>query len=86
MQQNDLHCKNHLYDQADGVSMGGSLSRLLANIIMTELEKNVVEKFIDNKILIFYGRYANETLVIKPEHLDLRFTVNTFDGLVPHFF
>ena len=32
-------CNNQLYEQTDGVSMGSSMGPLLANIIMTELEK-----------------------------------------------
>ena len=31
-------CNNKLYEQTDGVSMGGSLGPVLANIIMTEFE------------------------------------------------
>ena len=30
-------CNNKLYEQTDGVSMGGSLGPVLANIIMTDL-------------------------------------------------
>ena len=53
---------------------------------MTELQKNVVKKFIDDKILLFYSRYADDTLmVIILEHLDLRFTVDTLGVVVPYF-
>ena len=61
---------NKLYQQIDGVSMGSSLAPLLANIIMTEMEKTIIKKFIDDKILLFYGCYVDDTLVIiKREHL-----------------
>ena len=70
---------------------------LLANIIMAEMEKTIIKKFIDDKIL-FHGCYVNDTLVIlRREHLKLvyealnifdrylNFTVDTFDNVVPHF-
>ena len=66
--------------------------------IMTEIEKTIIKKFIDDKILLFYGRYVDDTLVvIRREHLrlvqdvlnnfdkNLNFTVDTFDNVVPHF-
>ena len=60
-----------LYQQIDGVSMSNSLGPLLANIIMTELERKFIKQFIDDKNLMFYGRYVDDTLVvIKPEDLN----------------
>ena len=39
-----LHFRNNkLFEQTDGVSMGGSLGPVLANIIMTEFEQTVVK-------------------------------------------
>ena len=35
-----------IYKQIDGVSMGLSLGLVLANVIMTEFERLVVDKFI----------------------------------------
>ena len=56
-----------LYQQIDGVSMGGSLKLLLTNIIMTELKQEVTKQCNNDKPL-FYGRFVNDTLVaIKPE-------------------
>ena len=46
---------NKLYQQIDGVSMGNSLSSLLANIIMTEMEKTIIKMFIDDEIVFFMG-------------------------------
>ena len=87
-----------LYQQIDGVSMCSSLGPLLANIILTKMEKTIIKKFIVDKILLFYGRYVDDTLVvIKREHLklvhvalnkfekNLNFTVGTLDNVVPHF-
>ena len=79
--------------------MGSSFGPLFANIIMTEMEKTIIRKFIDDKILLFYGRYADDTLVVikRIKHLKLvhdalnnfnkklNFSVDTFDSIVPHF-
>ena len=72
---------NKLYQQIDGVSMGSSLGPLLAGIIMTEMEKTIIKKFIDGKIVLFYGRYVSDTLlVIKREYLKLvHDALNKFD-------
>ena len=59
---------NKLYQQIDGVSMGSSLGPLLANIIMTEMEKTIIKKFIDDKILLFYVCYVNDRLVVIKRH------------------
>ena len=65
---------------------------------MTELEQKVIKQFIDDKNLMFYGRYVDDTLVvIKPEDLNfvhnalnnfdrnLKFNLNTFNNVVSHF-
>ena len=85
-----------LYQQFDGVSMGSFVGPLLANIIMTEMDKTILKKFNDDKILLLDRRFV--TLVtIKPEHLklvqdalnnfdkNLNFTSDTFDHVVPIF-
>ena len=60
------------YKQIDDVSMGSSLGPLLANIFITEMDKTIIKNFIDDKILLFYGRYIDDTLVIiKRELLNL---------------
>ena len=53
-----------MYEQTDGVSMGGSLGPVLANIIMTECEKVIVNQLIENDILKFYIRYFDDTLLV----------------------
>ena len=40
------------------------MGSFVANIIMTEMEKIIIEKFIDDKILLFYGRYVDITLLV----------------------
>ena len=71
---------------------------LLTNIIMTEMEKTIIKKFIDDKILFFMSVLSTATLAaIKREHLklvhgalnnfdkNLNFTVDTFVNIIPHF-
>ena len=87
-----------LYEQKDGVSMGGSLGPLLANVIMTELEKKVVKPLIDDGTIRFYTRFVDDTLLlVKDEDIDLlknkferfdknlRFTYDKFENENPHF-
>ena len=65
---------------------------------MTELEEQVIKKFVDDGTINFYGRYVDATLlVIKPKDIgrihqalnkldkNLRFTVDKFDDDMPHF-
>ena len=87
-----------IYEQKDGVSMGASLGPVLANIIMTELERVVVDRLIQSGTIKFYARYVDDTLLlVKPEdvngilqefnefHRNLEFTVDKFENCVPHF-
>ena len=87
-----------VYEQIDGVSMGASLGPVLANIIMTELERAVVDDLITNGTLKFYARYVDDTLLmVKPDEVDavlqkfnqfhpnLEFTVDRFENSIPHF-
>ena len=89
---------NVIYEQTDGVSMGACLGPVLANIIMTELEKVVVDGLIQQGLIKFYARYVDDTLLlVKPEdtdeilrkfnqfHKNLKFTVDKFEDCVPHF-
>ena len=87
-----------MYEQIDGVSMGGSLGPVLANIIMTEFEKVVVENLIKTGIVKLYATYVDDTLlVIKRKDIDfilqkfnsfdksLKFTICTFEHCVSSF-
>ena len=78
--------------------MGACLGPVLANIIMTELEKHVVDGLIQQGLIKFYVRYVDDTLLlVKPEdlehilqkfnrfHKNLEFTVDEFENCVPHF-
>ena len=87
-----------IYEQIDGVSMGACLGPVLANIIMTELEKVIVDGMIESGKIKFYARYVDDTLLlVKPGdvddilrrfnsfHSNLEFTVDSFEHCVPHF-
>ena len=56
--------------------MGGSLGPVLANIIMTECEKVIVDMLMKEKVIMFYTRYVGNTL--------LKFTIYTFENSVSH--
>ena len=78
--------------------MGSSLGPVLANVLMTEFEKVVIQKLINDGTLPFYIRYVDDTLaLIQPENIDrvlkmfnefakgITFTVDTFDDGNIHF-
>ena len=67
-----------IYEQIDGVSMGASLGPVLANIIMTELEKTVVDKLIRSGRIKFYARYVDDTLLlVKSQRTSMGFSGNS---------
>ena len=78
--------------------MGSCLGPVLANIIMAELEREVVDPLIADGTFKFYVRYVDDTLVLmKPAdiprvlkklnsfHPNLNFTVDAFEDDVVHF-
>ena len=78
--------------------MSFSLGPVLANIIMTELENQVVSKLVLDNTITFYIRYVNDTLVlvkrsdvdkvmsqINSFHQNLNFTVDSFLDQKVHF-
>ena len=87
-----------IYVQKDGVCMGSSVGPVSANIILTKFERVIVSELINDRVIKFYKRYVDDTLVlIKPSDIsavltklnsfdpNLKFTVDTFpDGLI-HF-
>ena len=89
---------NIIYEQKDGVSMGASLGPVLANIIMTECEKVVVDNLVKEGTIKFYIRYVDNTLLlVKRQDIDkvlkafdgfdknLKFTVNRLENKTPNF-
>ena len=78
--------------------MGSCLSPVLANIIMTELEKIIIDPLIHSGVIPFYSRFVDDTLVlIKSENLKnildslnsfhpkIQFTVDDFPDGNAHF-
>ena len=97
-QKTTFSFNNKMYEQVDVVSMGGSLGPVLANIIMIECVKVIVDKLIEDGIIKFYVRYVDDTLlVIKRTDIlcvlnkfnsfddNLKFTIDTFGNCVSHF-
>ena len=87
-----------IYKQIDGVSMGSSLGPVLANVIMSEFQRLVVDKLIKDGLIKFYIRYVDDTLVLaKAENIDnimkqfnyfdksIQFTNGRFEDYIVHF-
>ena len=53
-----------MYEKIHGVSTGGSLGPVLANIIMIECEKAIFNQQMENNIAKFYIRYVDDTLLV----------------------
>ena len=64
--------------QKGGVAMGSSLSPVIANIIMTELEKVIVEPLITPGNIKFYTRHVDDTLLLAKEE-DIMFVFDKFN-------
>ena len=69
-----------MYEQLDGISMGRSLGSVLANIIITEWEKVIDGKFIDDGSIKFFVIYVDDTLfVIKRADISFLNKFNSVD-------
>ena len=53
-----------IYKQIDGVSIGSPLETLLANILKTELEKDIIQKLVDKAFIKYYIRYVDATVLL----------------------
>ena len=89
---------NKIHKQNDSVSIGSSLGPVLANIIMTELEKIVVSDLINSNLIKAYIRYVKVPLLLaKEDGIDnivqqfnafddnLKFTIDKFTDSDVHF-
>ena len=76
---------NKFYQQIDGVSMGSSLGLILASIIMTEMEETIIKKLIDDKILLFFGQYVNDKLVVMKKKQKQKNKTHKTCSVVSHF-
>ena len=57
--------------------MGGSLGPVLANIIMTEFEHEIINNLINQGLIAFYCRYVDDTLLLIKR--------NTITTILEHF-
>ena len=89
---------NKVYKQIDGYSMGSTFGTVLANIILTELEKIVVSDLINPGLIKFYIRCVDDTILLaKEDDIDnivqqfntfddnLKFTIDKFTDSNVHF-
>ena len=87
-----------IYKQIDGVSMGSSIWPVLANVIMMDFGRLVVDKLIKDSLIKFYIRYVNYMPVLaNVEDIDntlkqfnffdksIQFTVDRFEDGIVHF-
>ena len=87
-----------MYEQIDGLSKGSPLDPLLANAIMTELERVVINDLFNKEYFKFYIRYMDDMLVLTKNsdirivlqaltgfHKNLNFTVDTFEDKKVYF-
>ena len=72
-----LSFNNKLYEQIDGISMGGSLGPLLANTIMTKCEKVIFEKLRNEKVITFYTRHVDDTLLVLRKEISIMFQISS---------
>ena len=82
-QKTTFSYNNSIYEQKDGVSMGASLDPVLANIIMTECEKVIVDQLILDGKIKFYCRYVDDTLLLV-NRSDIDFIVKSFNSFDPN--
>ena len=63
--------KNKIYEQIDGASMGGSPRSVLANVIMTEIEKvQVLVKILIQYYQVLFRFVGNTLVFMKREYID----------------
>ena len=78
--------------------MGAYLGPVLANTIMTELEKVVINRLMRSGMIKFYASYVDDTLLLvnytdvdgilqefNSFHKNLKLTVDKFEDCFPHF-
>ena len=83
---------NVIYSLRDGNSARYSLGDILANVVMKELEKKILQPLIELGKLKFYMRYVNDILLLAKKddknyifdkfnsfHKNLKFTMDRFE-------
>ena len=65
--------------------MGFPLRLLLANVFMTELKKDIIQKLIDRKFIKFYIRCVDNTQELNSYNKNIKFTVDRLINVDVHF-
>ena len=81
LQYNCFETLNGFYRQDQGLSMGGKMSPALSNIFLNILETTIIQKFIDQKSLVFYVRYVDDIFIIVRKRMinSILVQLNNFD-------
>ena len=53
-----------IFQQTEGLSMGSSLSPMMANILVNDLEQKIVKKYEKNSKIVHYTRYVDDSIII----------------------
>ena len=53
-----------IFQQTEGLSMGSSLSPMMANILANDLEQKIVKKYEKNNKIVHYTRYVDDSIII----------------------
>ena len=61
---NSFEAHHGYFRQRFGLIMGGKLSCALSNIFLNIMETEIISKFQQEKIILFYGRYVDDILLI----------------------
>jgi hypothetical protein len=64
LKQDYLSFQGNLYQPTKGVSMGSSISGIMAEIFLQHLENSQLKQIIDTNNIIFYTRYVDDLLII----------------------
>ena len=72
------------YQQLTGLSMKSSLSPILANILMNDLEQKIIKKHIDTGNVLHYSRFVDDSVVIIRKNAVRSFLkqINNYDSLI----
>ena len=78
---NSFETLNGFYRQRQGLSMGGKLSPALSNILLNMLELEIIKKYLDKKIVLFYCRYVDDGfLLVRKRYKNIILSeMNNFD-------
>ena len=73
---------NGYYRQKSGLSMGSRISLAISNIFLHMLESTIIQKYVDENIILFYCRYVDDCLLLvrKRNKNKILGEMNSFDS------